>query len=64
MQNKHMADLAWWQTNLQGASLVPLLNTDYPRSTRVNLGNNIGDIVKVRHALMHRQQQQQVSVRA
>lgn len=47
MQRKHMSDLAWWRTNLQGASLVPLLATDYPRSNRVNLGNNIGDVVQV-----------------
>lgn len=51
MQNKVMADLTWWHTNLQGASLEPLLATDYPRSNRVNLGNNIGDVVKVRHAV-------------
>lgn len=48
MHRKHMSDLAWWRTNLQGASLVPLLTTDYPRSNRVNLGNNNGDVVKVR----------------
>ena len=53
MHNKHMADLAWWRTNLQGAPLAPLLATDYPRSSRVNLGNNVGDVVKVGHISMH-----------
>lgn len=47
--------------NMQTVFLVPLLNTDHPRSTRANLGNT-GNILKVWHALMHSQQWQQLSV--
>jgi len=48
MHSKRMADLNWWCTQLAGAPLEPLLTTDYPRSGRPNIGQNQGDIVKVR----------------
>ncbi len=47
MQAKRLADLEWWCDQLQGASLKPLLDTDYPRSGKANIGQNPGGIVKV-----------------
>lgn len=47
MHAKHMADMQWWCTRLAGASLEPLLKTDFPRGGRANMGQNQGDIVKV-----------------
>ncbi|KAL3155304.1 hypothetical protein ABBQ32_013085 [Trebouxia sp. C0010 RCD-2024] len=44
---KQMADLQWWCARLAGASLEPLLKTDFPRAGRANMGQNQGDIVKV-----------------
>ena len=44
---KQTADLQWWCARLAGASLEPLLETDYPRVGRANMGQNQGDIVKV-----------------
>lgn len=49
MQAKRLEDLQWWCNQLAGASLEPLLKTDFPRSGRVNIGQNQGDIVRVSH---------------
>ena len=45
---KQSADLEWWCKNLQGASVKPLLATDYARSGRANVGQNPGDVIAVR----------------
>lgn len=49
-QNKRLAGLDWWCNHLKGASLKPLLATDFARSGRPNIGQNPGGIVKVRQA--------------
>ncbi|KAL3130186.1 hypothetical protein ABBQ38_008489 [Trebouxia sp. C0009 RCD-2024] len=46
-QNKRLAGLDWWCNHLKGASLKPLLATDFARSGRPNIGQNPGGIVKV-----------------
>ena len=48
MYAKHSADLEWWCEKLQGASVKPLLATDYARSGRANVGQNPGDVIAVR----------------
>lgn len=42
MQANRLADLEWWCHQLQGASLAPLLPTDFPRSGSPNIGQNPG----------------------
>ena len=47
MHAKRLADLEWWCHQLQGASLKPLLTTDFTRSGKANIGQNPGNIVEV-----------------
>ena len=60
MHSKRMADLSWWCTQLGGAPLQPLLQSDYPRSGRANIGQNPGDIVKVATRLWARAANEEV----
>ena len=46
--DKQSADLEWWCEKLQGASVKPLLATDYARSDRANVGQHPGDVITVR----------------
>ena len=46
--DKQSVDLDWWCDKLQGASVKPLLATDYARSGRANVGQHPGDVVTVR----------------
>ncbi|KAL3130149.1 hypothetical protein ABBQ38_008458 [Trebouxia sp. C0009 RCD-2024] len=45
---KQSADLEWWCEKLQGASVKPLLATDYARSGRANVGQRPGNIIAVK----------------
>ena len=47
MHAKRLADLEWWNHQLQGAPLQPLLTTDIPRSGKANIGQNPGNTVQV-----------------
>ena len=46
--DKQSADLKWWGKNLQGASVKPLLATDFARSGRANVGQHPGNVIAVR----------------